>query len=594
MSKGDADERRALAEICRDAVKRWFARLGVLALAVALAAAAARVRYSARPPRPASSDGRMVLPGMRRATWYRTARLVEARAVAEFGQARPGPKPKAAAAPTTAQEAEARVADEAAAEWRRAFTGKPVRQMIGMLGDYADDAGRIANAGRFLACYRKAFQCSQAAAYAHWRTVRELGLVRQTRHSAGHRGATGPAGAADRCARYVLCWPSALLPDALPAEADAKTAGPLAAAAAQWDAHAGEALAAADDLVLYRYGAATTTQDTGPDELAARAEPAAPVDNPNRPSLYYLEAWPLYARVSPPSPPHPPIRRGDRPLSRRPGGLNDYDRAAARAILNRCRDHWASQGQQLSEEEIAQLSGLVALVSRYTAHLSAGDLVDILTERVRSARDLAGLLRYRLQALLRDLRRRRNLPVDETGEHYADRLDRARKVPVAESIAQHEAAADSRAEMRAELDAARARIAARQAKRRMAAEQARAAHWPRWCPPPRRPATEAEDVLGAELIARGIVPAPRRPGAVESPEEFAAELAAQGITPEDELAAEAVTPWTSHSMSPLFQAVVNANASAEQQAHRQAARDLPPLAEALGELDHLPETHRPR
>ncbi|WP_158581569.1 hypothetical protein [Actinomadura spongiicola] len=45
----------------------------------------------------------------------------------------------------------------------------------------------------------------------------------------------------------------------------------------------------------------------------------------------------------------------------------------------------------------------------------------------------------------------------------------------------------SRVEMWAELDAARARIAARQAEQRVAAAQARAASRPRWCPPPRRP-----------------------------------------------------------------------------------------------------------
>jgi hypothetical protein len=96
-------------------------------------------------------------------------------------------------------------------------------------------------------------------------------------------------------------------------------------------------------------------------------------------------------------------------------------------------------------------------------------------------------------------------------------------------------------------------------------------------------------VLGAELTARGLVPAPRPAGAGETPEAFAAELAAHGIEPEGDLAAEAITSWTPRSLRPLIQAMVNGNGSAEQQAERQAARDLPPLREALGELDHLPD-----
>ncbi|MFD0692379.1 hypothetical protein [Actinomadura fibrosa] len=116
-----------------------------------------------------------------------------------------------------------------------------------------------------------------------------------------------------------------------------------------------------------------------------------------------------------------------------------------------------------------------------------------------------------------------------------------------------------------------------------------AADRPCWCPPPRPPATEPEDVLAAELIARGIVPAPRPASAVESPEVFAAEFAAQGITLKGELAATAIIPAAIPSMLPLIQAVVNGNASADQQAQRQAARSLPPLGETLGELDHVPE-----
>ncbi|RSN46561.1 hypothetical protein [Actinomadura sp. WAC 06369] len=492
----DGEEHQELAEICRAAVARWVTRREAEQLAAALA------RYSARPPRPAAGDGHLLLPGMRRATWYRTARLVEARAVEEFGTARPGPKPQADE-PRTAAEVEARAEQAAAAEWRRAFTARGVRQMIGMLGDYADDKGHVENIGKFIACYRKAFGCSEATAYAHWRVVRELGLVRQTRHSAGHRPPA--AGGQDaRTARYVLCWPAARLPEDLPEEADAQTAAPLSGAVAAWDEYAAAALAGADEIGLYRYGACRDSQ------AHATGTAAAPVEN-QRPSAYYLEAWPLYARVSPPSPPAPYQSGEERSRRRRPGGLTEDDRAQAVAILNRCRSRWAEQGQELSEEEIAQLSGMVALVSRYSAHVHPGDLVDILTERVRSARDLHGLLRYRLQAVLRDLRRRRNLPVDHHGARhaaYAAQLAAKR----ADAL---EASAASRAQARAAAAAARARVAARQtgpeSRRRSALRAAM---------------TEPENAFAAELTARGITSRRPRPSASGRAADRAAEAAA--------------------------------------------------------------------
>jgi len=181
-------------------------------------------------------------------------------------------------------------------------------------------------------------------------------------------------------------------------------------------------------------------------------------------------------------------------VTQRPGGVTDEDRAAARAILDRCRPSWTDQGQALSEEESAQLTGLIAIVSRYSAHLGTGDLVDVLTERVASCRDLLGVLRYRLQALLADLRRRRSVPVDETGE----RAQAARTANAAAAAELFEQSTAARALVRAELAAARGRLAARQAVR----------------PVPSRAggAVEPDAVFAAELSARGIAPhAPGQP-----------------------------------------------------------------------------------
>jgi hypothetical protein len=483
---------------CRSALARWVAAAGagLRALSAEETARVAAERYAARVPRPATCDARVLLPGMRRGTWFRTARLVQARAEAEFGRARPGPR-TASAPPLGRVDQVAQ--EDAEREWRRAFTKRGVRQMIAILGDDcgADTRGRIENVGHFIARYRKAVGCSEAAAYEHWRDVRELGLVRQTRHSAGHRAADDQ-GRSTTHARYVLCWPAALLPESLPVEADALTAAPLAPQAAAWDHDADHVALDAGEVGLYRYGSCRTPQ-------ALATVPATCQDDPDQDdatgvSSYYLEAWPLYARVSPPSPAPGSSRSGDRPVSRPFRGVSDDERAAARRVLVRCRPLWARQGQGIADDEAAQLVPMIAIALRYIGHLGQSDLVDLLTDRVRSARALGRVLLRRLQALLRSLRNRREVPADDDGSRYAAATaQRAREAADA-----HASTAAARAATRTALQSVRDRLAARRREREATAPpfSSSAEAMSFTSAGPAGPAIEPEAVFAAELAAR--------------------------------------------------------------------------------------------
>jgi len=366
------------------------------------------------------------------------------------------------------------------------------------------------------------------------------------REHAGHRPAA-PDGASTRHARYVLCWPPAMLPEHLPVQATGWAAAPLADAAGAWNEDGAERLAADDALGLVGYGSCrdAARRPVAAGETSTGSDPHGPDDRPGddlgRRALYYLEACPLYARVPPPSPPtrsEPEERR--RPRGR-PGRLTDDDRAAARAIMSRCRSRWAEQGHDaVNEDELAQLTSMIALVLRYSAHLGPSDLVDYLTERVGSAADLVAVLRHRLQRLINSLRRRANVRVDE------QRADRSRARAAAQAAVRSAQTASLRAQARAELEAARRRAAAKRA-----------------LAPPRP-------------VAAGA-------GAAEPEEAFAQELAARGIAdPERDLGR-----FTRHEAEAMHWAEYNTRP------HHGGRRRIPPppLSGRLAELDHLPH-HR--
>jgi hypothetical protein len=110
----------------------------------------------------------------------------------------------------------------------------------------------------------------------------------------------------------------------------------------------------------------------------------------------------------------------------------------------------------------------------------------LLAERCGSARDLAGMLRWRIQRALNYARRRTTLQVDTEGDLYAVKAQARADL----AKAAHEASADIRAGLRARLEAAQARKRAERSERTAAA-------WPSVT----RPGTAA--ALPAEPVAAG-------------------------------------------------------------------------------------------
>jgi hypothetical protein len=437
---------------CRAAVAAWFERVRGAAGLVALAAVAAAARYGATVPRPAALGSGLLLPGMRRRPWLRLVRLVTARAEAEFGQARPGPakSDKRIADLKDAAEAETEVAKLAAEQWRRALTTRGVRDMTGYLTSAAgaDAAGRIPNTGRLIASYAKWHRVTEVTAYRHWRAVRELGLVRQTQHSAPGEHA-----------RYVLSFPPAQLPDGLPAGDASPQPMDLAGHTEAWTGHAGHALEEAAELELVRYGAATgsptptttaTKAGTGPATGPATSTDTTPNQGGHDLTAYYCQAFPLYAKVRTPSPPPQAPRRPPRRASRRGGRINVDEQTAAAGVLSDCRPQWTLQrgpDRLLTETEEQRLVPLLVLVLRHTP---ASEVVELLTTQVRSANDFTGVLTWRLGQTLRALRARTAQAVDEDGAIYAAKA----ALRAAEATERHNATTAARQAARAQMMAA--------------------------------------------------------------------------------------------------------------------------------------------
>jgi hypothetical protein len=447
-----------VAAACRSAVAAWFSRINGAFAAVALAVVGAAARYGNTVPRPAALGADLLLPGMRRRPWIRLVSLATTRAEAEFGPARPGPKKvdKRIGDIKDAAEAEAEVGKLAGEQWRRALTTRAVRDMTGYLTSNAgaDPAGRIPNTGRLIASYAKWHRVSEATAYRHWRAVRELGLVRQTQHSAPGEHA-----------RYVLAFPPAQLPADLPAGDVSPQPMDLDAHVRGWDDHAGQALEEAAELQLVRYGAATsmrTATTTPAPGTGPEGTPSTSTDtDPDSLAAYYCEAFPLYAKARTPSPPARPQRRTHRAPNRRGGRIGTDERAAALGVLSDCRGRWVSQRGPDRLPSDAELERMVPLLVLVLRHTPPSEVAELLTAQVRSADNLAGVLTWRLGRTLRALRARFDRPVDDDGEIYAATA----ALRAAEGAQRHEQTAAARHHARQQMQAAITRAATRHDRR---------------------------------------------------------------------------------------------------------------------------------
>lgn len=286
-------------------------------------------------PRAAYYEGADELPAISRQTWYRFWALMHTR-----GELR---RP----------------------EWR----------MLGWITEHADAGGHIGDVAKMVVTYAAYHRIAEGTGWEHWRLVRQLGAVRQTRHSAPGQKAS-----------YVLTLDPPRVPNDLPDELDRLLAGWLDRAVVRAEDMAGTS--------RVRYG-------------SCRAE--QPLEsNP--------EASPSTRRRVPPPHQSRHQRHSIRPSHHPNRGISNDERTQAYAVLRRCRPRWAHQRPDIIvDDELGEIVPLLAVVLRW---ITPHDAEEILTERVTSARSLPGLLRWRLQRVLRDQRRRRNVPVDEDGYLY--------------------------------------------------------------------------------------------------------------------------------------------------------------------------------
>lgn len=137
-----------------------------------------------------------------------------------------------------------------------------------------------------------------------------------------------------------------------------------------------------------------------------------------------LHTSPSMGEGSPPSPAGQP--RNGRPAAsqHRPGGERDE----ARELLARCAAQW--RGRLTLD---GRLEAMTAISLRYA---TPGDVAQLLTERTGSARDLAGVLRWRLGRVISSARRSASVRADETGDRYRQMLTTRRPGPGAEARAE--------------------------------------------------------------------------------------------------------------------------------------------------------------
>ncbi|GGS86275.1 hypothetical protein GCM10010156_51010 [Planobispora rosea] len=291
--------------------------------------------------------------------------------------------------------------------WRRGEVADPcARRMARHLAYHADESGKITDMPRVMRAYAAYHGLSTRTGWKDLGRVMDVGWVRRV-----HGAAPG------RPALYQLCLDIAGLPCNLPKNlvravtdvVDAppgRVPGPRTRAPGA-EPGLGRLHAALAQCVVVQYGGALS-----PEKIV-------------RTGSGRVHTSPFF-REGPTPPPQRPVRRGGRdPLQPSPwwdkNGYNDIQQA--REVLARCLPRWRAQrtglvpsGTEVPDATaLASLEHLVRLLLRY---VPSGEAVDLLTEQVASARNVTGVVRYRIGSWLRSFRRRANLPVDEDGVGY--------------------------------------------------------------------------------------------------------------------------------------------------------------------------------
>lgn len=317
--------------------------------------------------------------------------------------------------------------------WRRGvLTSEPAHRMAAHLTHWATPGGLIRDMPRVMAAYTAHHQVSARTGWKDLARLVDAGLVRKVTGAAPHQAAV-----------YALVLDLARLPDDLP-----KSLG----RAVETTAH---------DPVKRARGVPTLA------EMHASLEECTVVRHGSRSAPHPVTApgcgrvhTSPYTREGPtPPPPSGPPQREHRPARVTVLGANlDYDEhAQARRVLDDCRTWWLRQRsgwvppgtETLTDAAARSVEHLVVLLLRY---MPPGEAVELLTQQTRSARDLAGVVAYRVGRVLRSVRRRRALPVDEHGqraERLRQELAGARAVSMNASPQRKEALEEARAAMAA-------------------------------------------------------------------------------------------------------------------------------------------------
>ena len=294
--------------------------------------------------------------------------------------------------------------------WHRGRIEDPwARRMARHLARVADTQGMITGLPDVMRSYAAREHVSVQTGYHDLRRLVLCGLVRQIQ-----------AAAPGYPARYRLSAPTTEIPADLPADLARAIHGPSGPSGADRDAQSGS-------------GDPAQARDAEPDEASCGG----------------LDTSPLPYEGSPPSPcSADPGGSSHRRQHRARGQIGSDERDHARAVLAASAGEWRAQRGRAPVPGCAELARVEAMTALALRHVPRGEVVQLLTERVASARDLPGMLAWRLGQALTAARRdlSRQVLADEDGVRYAAWLSGRGNTP---GPAARAAIATARAELEA-------------------------------------------------------------------------------------------------------------------------------------------------
>jgi hypothetical protein len=269
--------------------------------------------------------------------------------------------------------------------WHRGIIRDPwARRMARHLARVADAQGMVTALSDVMRSYALRERVSVQTGYTDLRRLVLCGLVRQVQ-----------AAAPGYPARYRLSAPTAVIPADLPA-----------------------------DLARAIHGrSATQAPSGGPGDPSHAHDHEAP-ELPELPELSCgsLDTSPLPYEGSPPSPRGADMNGGHHRRRHQPQEqIASNERDHARAVLTASAGEWRAQRGRAPVPGCAELARVEAMTVLALRHVPDGEVIQLLTWHVASARDLPGVLAWRLGQVLTAARRdqAREVPADEDGVRYA-------------------------------------------------------------------------------------------------------------------------------------------------------------------------------